>query len=203
MVETVLGGVAQRDAVMVAVAIEEGHDARAVGEREAKRVLEKTLRRGDIVAVENDMSEANRPIANCTRAGVSDIAMHRLEDSTIRIADRYCCAACRVGGRPERRNDRSARADREFTDPAQSVKGARTKGHFADLGALALVEREYVVVGSSPLQVAGIGSFGDDGETPGLRVEVLGASEVGHGQRDAAQCRDQRRAHWRFPSRSR
>ena len=93
MVERVVVGVAESDAVVIAVAVEERHDPGPVGEPEAERLLEEALGRVDRVAVEDDMGEPDRPVLRLVRVAVERVAVDDLDPPAVGVADQDAGAA--------------------------------------------------------------------------------------------------------------
>ena len=194
VVQRVVVGVAERDAVVVAVAVHEGHDPRAVGQREAQRLLEEALRRGDVVAVEHHMRQTraagpSRSCASACSASPCTTSNRRPSGSrTVRPmppagsssgasgAIDAAAGAHRRRPRPRAAPPRCAHASVTCADRAcRRVRRAARAG-----GGRLPVPRRY----SASSRARG------DVEMPGARVEGLGRGEVGHVERHAAQRRD-------------
>ena len=100
VVERIVVAVAQRQRVVVGIAVHEGHEAGAVGQHQAQRPLQKGLGAGNGMAVEHRMGQAQRLVG---RGGVVGralrVAMHHLEAAAVGIPDHQVLAAGGAGGR--------------------------------------------------------------------------------------------------------
>ena len=180
---------------MVVVAVEEGHDPRPVGQREAERLLEEALRCFDGVAVEDDVSEPDRPVAGLAGVGMRGVAVHDLEEAPVGVANEKAGSAGGIVERLRPVQHAAARLHRGRGDAREGFAAPRAQGDVANRGRRAGMQREQMMVGAAAAQVEGIGAAAGDGEVPHARVERFGGGEIGNVQRHAAQPRDPRRIH--------
>jgi hypothetical protein len=189
VVQRIVVGVTECQRVVIHIAVHEGHDLRAVGKHEAKRVFEKCLRGRNGVAIEHRVCETHRLVGRRWRIGCATcIAVHDLEAATVGVTNHDRAATGGIASLGHIAHDRAARGHGGLGDGRQRIGAACPQCDAADRrGAWCRVQREQMMVTAAATKVARAAFIGGQFKPPRAGVEIMGRGKVGHRERHAAQ----------------
>jgi hypothetical protein len=177
--------VRERERVVRAVAADEGHDPRPVGELEAERVDREPRAGIPVERVEDDVREPDRPVAPVDRRGALAFG-NEAEGLRLRAADDEAAAAARIVelGDAGRRGD--AGADDAGVNRVELVARA-AEGDRRDRRRRRLGEGEEIGRVAGPAEIDGAPAHSGREEPPYVAHELGRRGGASHLELDAAQ----------------